>query len=95
MTAKSVFKKLPPPPLHTSPNKQTTGSLPRGGGMITVQYIIVYDPGCYTTIINKFTYSPVSRRLAGKYINLVVKYNNYNICRGGCDNISELGLCSS
>jgi hypothetical protein len=49
--------------------------------MITVQYIIVYDPGCYTTRINKFTYSPMSRRLSGKYI--IVKYNNYNICTVG------------
>jgi hypothetical protein len=45
---------------------------------------IVYDPGCYTTINN--TYSPSSRRLVGKFMNLlyiICKLNNYNICRGG------------
>jgi hypothetical protein len=33
----------------------------------TVQYML-YDPGCNTTLNNRFTYSPSSRRLAGKYL---------------------------
>jgi hypothetical protein len=60
VAAKSVLKysNCHPRPYSTHlPYKQTTGSLPRGGGMIIE---IVYDPRCYTTrnglLVNTSTY---------------------------------------
>jgi hypothetical protein len=74
MAAKSVLKKLPPPPLHTSPQK--IKRVPSKGRRDDYKYITIYDPGCYTTSNNKFTYSP------GKP-TVFVNENNYHICTVG------------
>jgi hypothetical protein len=45
----------PPPHTHLPTKSKPPGPFQAEGGMIID---IVYDPGCYTTRNNKFTYSP-------------------------------------